>query len=167
MSGDPANVWPAAGGGSRPVEAPPPLPPGSLGPLRFLSTVLVLKIGITTVLWFVPLLLFPLPLLESLGFPPGPAPIFLRLLGMAYGSLLVSYGFGLAAARRGRYPHATVWTGIASNGGAFLLLSIGAFQGAWAAWESPARPVMWISLAATGLITAGLIASRPCADRSG
>lgn len=135
--------------------------------MRFLSTVLIFKIGITTVLWFVPLLLVPLPLLEGLGFPLGPATIFLRLLGMAYGSLLVSYGFGLAATLRGRYPHATVWTGIASNGGAFLLLSIGAFQGTWAAWESPARLIMWISLAATGLVTAGLIASGPAADRSG
>lgn len=129
--------------------------------MRSLATVLILKIGVTVVLWFVPLLFVPVPVLVCLGFPSFPAPIFLRLLGMAYGALLVGYGFGLAAARQGRYPRSTVWAGIVSNGGAFLLLSIGAFQGAWDAWGLPARIAMWASLAATGLVSAGLIAFGP------
>ena len=128
--------------------------------MRNLSRVLILKI-VVTVAWFVPLLLFPIPLLKEMGFPTCPSNIFLRLLGMAYGALLVGYAFGLVATRHGRYPHSTVWTGIVSNGGAFLLLSIGAFQGAWTAWELCARIIMWASLAATGLITAGLIAFGP------
>ena len=125
--------------------------------MRHLSRVLFSKIGITIALWCGPLLLFPVSFLERMGFPTCPSPIFLRLLGMAYGALTVSYVFGLFATRHGRYPGSTVWTGIVSNGGAFLLLSAGAFQGTWAAWGAPARLVMWASLAATGLITAGLI----------
>lgn len=129
--------------------------------MRNLARVLILKIGVTVALWFVPLLLIPVPVLVRLGFPAFPAPLFLRLLGMAYGALLVGYGFGLAAARRGTYPRSTVWTGIVSNGGAFLLLSIGASQGVWDAWGPPARIAMWASLAATGLVSAGLIAFGP------
>jgi hypothetical protein len=125
--------------------------------MRHLSRVLVLKIVITIGFWFGPLLLVPIPLLERLGFPTCPSAIFLRLLGMAYGALTVSYLFGLVATRQGRYPGSTVWTGIVSNGGAFLLLCVGALQGTWAAWGSPARLMMWASLAATGLITAGLV----------
>ena len=125
--------------------------------MRNLSRVLFLKIGITVVLWCGPLLLFPISLLERMGFPTCPSAIFLQLLGMAYGALTVSYVFGLVATLHGRYPGSTVWTGIVSNGGAFLLLSVGAFQGTWATWGSPAHLIMWASLAATGLITAGLI----------
>ena len=129
--------------------------------MRYLSVVLRLKIVVTAVLWFGPLLLFPIPLLEKMGFPTCPPTLFLRLLGMAYGSLLVSYAFGLADTLHGRYPRSAVWTGIVSNGGAFLLLSMGAFQGVWAAWGTQARIVMWASLAATGLISAGLIVFGP------
>jgi len=130
--------------------------------MQNLSIVLVSKIGITAVLWFVPLLFFPINLLKKMGFPDLSPPVFIKLLGMAYGSLLVGYSFGLVATLHGSYPHSTVWTGIVSNGGAFLLLSIGAFQGAWATWGGMARIIMWTSLAATGLITAGLIAFGPC-----
>jgi hypothetical protein len=134
--------------------------------MRNLSRVLFLKIVVTTVLWFGPLLLFPVSLLERLGFPTGPSTIFLKLLGMAYGALLVGYVFGWVDTLRGRYPRSTVWAGIVSNGGAFLLLSMGALQGTWTAWESPARILMWISLAATGLISAGLIVFGPCGRHS-
>ncbi|HEX2643812.1 MAG TPA: hypothetical protein VHU81_12535 [Thermoanaerobaculia bacterium] len=129
--------------------------------MRYLSSVLILKIGITIVLWFVPLLFFPVSCLERMGFPTFPSAIFLRLLGMAYGALLVGYIFGWAATRRGEYPDSTVWAGIVSNGGAFLLLAIGASQGAWADWGAPARGLMWTSLAATGLISTGLISFGP------
>lgn len=135
--------------------------------MKNLSKVLILKIVIT-VFWFIPLLFFPLRCIhETLGFPDlGPAAIFIRLLGMAYGSLLVGYVFGLIATFRGRYPRGTVWTGIVSNGGAFLLLSIGAFQHAWDTWKGLAPGFMWASLGATGLISAGLIAFGPCGRHS-
>ena len=132
--------------------------------MKNLSRVLILKIGITIAFWFIPLLFVPIRLLhEHLGFPDlGSAAIFIRLLGMAYGSLVVGYGFGLIEARHGRYPRSTVWVGIASNGGACLLLSIGAWQHAWDTWTCWAPYFMWASLVATGLITAGLIAFGPC-----
>jgi len=37
--------------------------------MKNLPRVLVFKMGITTVLWFVPLLFFPIELLRHLGFP--------------------------------------------------------------------------------------------------
>lgn len=127
-----------------------------------LCRVLAMKIGITIVLWFLPLLFCPIRFLhETIGFPDQPDPIFIRLLGTAYGSLLVCYAFGLADAFYGRYPRTAIWTGIASNSAAFLLLVIGAIRGDWSTWKSPARIIMWISLAATGMISAGLIAFGP------
>jgi hypothetical protein len=130
--------------------------------MRNLSRVLGLKIVVTTVLWFVPLLFFPSDLLRTVGFPDMAPLIFIKLLGMAYGALLVGYVFGFIAVCHGSYPHSTVWMGILSNGGAALLLSIGAFQGSWATWGFWARFIMWLSLAATGLISAALIAFGPC-----
>lgn len=130
--------------------------------MQNLARVLGIKIGVTVVLWFIPLLFLPSDLLRTMGFPDLGPPIFIRLLGMAYGALLVGYVFGLLATRHGNYPRSTVWSGIVSNGGAALLLSIGAFQGVWATWGFWARLIMWLSLAATGLISAGLIAFGPC-----
>ncbi len=134
--------------------------------MKNLSRVLAIKMGITIVLWFVPLLFFPSGLLRHLGFPDLEPRLFIQLLGMAYGSLLVSYGFGFAATRHGKYPRSTVWAGIVSNGGAFLLLSLGAIRGDWETWRGVASLMMWTSLAATGLIAAGLIAFGPCGRHS-
>ena len=130
--------------------------------MKNLSRVLILKIGITTVFWFIPLLFVPIHFLNRpIGFPDLGPPIFIRLLGMAYGSLLVGYVFGLIATLDGKYPRGTVWAGIVSNGGAFLLLAIGAFEGVWDTWKCWAPGFMWASLIATGLISAGLIAFGP------
>jgi len=128
--------------------------------MRYLAGVLLFKIGFTIALC-VGLLLLPTSLLEKAGFPTFPSSIFLRLLGMAYGALLTGYVFGFVHTLHGRYPRDTVWTGIVSNGGAFFILSIGAFQGTWTAWGSLARIAMWASLLATGLISAGLIVFGP------
>ena len=128
-----------------------------------LSRVLDVKIVITFFFWLFPLLFFPISWLEeTIGFPDLGPPIFIRLLGMAYGALLVGYVFGRIATHRGRYPRAIVWAGIVSNGGAFLLLSAGAFQHDWDNWKKLAAGFMWFSLVATGLISAGLIAFGPC-----
>ncbi len=62
-----------------------------------------LKIVVTLVLWFlVPSL--PPSWLKTLGIPEmGSTFIFLRLLGVAYGALLVGYVFGLRDALRDIY----------------------------------------------------------------
>ncbi|MBI3267869.1 MAG: hypothetical protein HYZ53_02515 [Planctomycetes bacterium] len=134
--------------------------------MRKLSGVLAVKLAVTTLLWFAPLLLLPLDCLRAIGIPDSSPPLFLRLLGMAYLSLCVGYAFGLVATLQGRYPRSTVWTGIVSNGGAVVLLSIGAFQGAWETWGFYARVMMWTSLVFTGLISMGLIAFGPCGRHS-
>ena len=131
--------------------------------MRNLSKVFLIKIVLTATVWCVPLLLSPLSLLRYLGFDLASPEIFIRLLGMAYGALLVGYVFGLRAASSGIYPAGPVWVGIVSNGGAFLLLCIAAVQGSWASWGAVARMVMWGSVIGTGLITFSLVLLGPCA----
>jgi hypothetical protein len=129
--------------------------------MQYLSGVFFFKIGYTIVLCF-GLLLVPTSFLKKAGFPTFPSAVFLRLLGVAYGALLVGYVLGLVQTLHGVYPRDTVWVGIVSNGGTFFLLSIDAFRGAWAAWGSLPRMALWVSLVITGLITAGLIVFGPC-----
>ena len=54
--------------------------------MRNLSRVLAFKMGITTVLWFIPLLFFPTQVLGHLGFPDLGPLLFTKLLGIAYAS---------------------------------------------------------------------------------
>jgi hypothetical protein len=140
--------------------------PGS-NPTHPLQQVLRAKIVLTVAVWCVPLLLFPESLLLRMGFPVPEPELFLRLLGMAYGALVVGYGFGLRSAKQGQYPAGTVWVGIVSNGGACLILTVAAVSGSWVAWGDVARWVMWGSLVGTGAITAGLVVFGPLRQRSG
>ena len=80
--------------------------------------------------------------------------LFLRLLGMAYASLLVGYLFGVFSKS---YPVATVTVGVVSNGGACVILWV--FRSSWSGWPSPAGPFMSFSLFATGAITCALLVS--------
>jgi hypothetical protein len=123
-----------------------------------LSKVLFFKIAITFFCWVLPLLFLSNRDLHELGFPDvQPMAIFIKLLGMAYASLLICYISGVIEIRHDRYPSITVWTGIISNGGAFILLSIGAFQQIWNDWGVIASGFMWFSLCATGVIFISLI----------
>ena len=124
-----------------------------------LTVVLGFKIMLTATLWAAPLLLFPAPWLVYLGLPVDePQLPLVRLLGVAYAALLVTYANGLWQTRKGRYPHEAVLTGIASNGGACLVLGSVAIGDGWSTWGAPARWLMWASLVATGVITVALIA---------
>lgn len=127
-----------------------------------LLKVLATKIVITVLIWALPLLLFPKDLLVCLGFPAAEPEIFLRLLGMAYAALVVSYVLGFSRARRNDYPVEAVWVGIVSNGGATVVLAIGAFMGTWFHWGAFAQVYMWFSLASVALITVGLVIQGPC-----
>ncbi len=129
---------------------------------RGLYLVLVAKIVITIVMWSGPLLLLCGGDLIALGFPEQPM-IFLRLLGLGYASLLVSYAFGVAAVRRSEYPVGGIWTGIVSNGGACLVLVLGAVVGSWAQWGWWAQVYMKTSLVLTFGITVGLLLTGPLA----
>ena len=110
--------------------------------------------------WALPLLL-PRDLLASLGFPVPEPILFLRFLEMAYTALVVGYVLGYLKARIGEYPAQAVWVGIVSNGGAAVILALGAVRGAWSQWGALARISMWFSLFAVTLITLGLLAWGP------
>ena len=126
--------------------------------MQKLTGVILVKMGVTVV--WVAVLFLPHTWQKCLGFPPEEQnAVFIRLLGMAYAALLGGYAFGFFAIREKIYPRGVVWTGIVSNGGACLLL--GVFQSTWCAWPNPGPALMWASLAATGLIAAGLIAFGP------
>jgi hypothetical protein len=125
--------------------------------INILATIFIVKILFTLFLWCIPLLLVPGKLLASLGIPEPINIVFLRLLGMAYVALMVGYIFGLIAILNGGYPIETIWVGIISNGGAFLLLLIYRFLNTWSSWKSFIQIIMWISIVATGGITFGLV----------
>lgn len=133
----------------------------TLTAMTALARILAAKIALTLALWCVPLLLFPPAWLAALGFPLPQPLLFLRLLGMAYAALVVGYGFGLRAARRGEYPAAVVWVGIASNGGACGLLASAAAAGTWTGWGAVANGLMWCSLLATAAIAFALVVYGP------
>lgn len=120
-----------------------------------LECVIGFKIFFTAVFWAGPALLARRRLFARLGFPEPYPEIFVRLLGAAYLSLLLGYVLGLQMLHQGGYPAQTVWVGIVSNGGACIVL--GVHHRTWREWRLPAQILMWVSLAATFLITAGLI----------
>lgn len=119
--------------------------------------VLKIKIAVTVFMWCLPLLFFPVSVLEGMGFVVPQPILFLKLLGMAYAALGVGYYFGWRQAREGFRPAGVIWAGIISNGGACLLLAYFGFQGLWATWKPCAWILMWASLLATFAITLGLI----------
>jgi len=126
-----------------------------------LTMVLKLKIAVTICAWCAPLLLFPTGVLQWLGFSVPQPIVFLRLLGMAYLALVVSYLSTLRAIGKNVYPGAGVWVGIVSNGGASLCLALAASEGVWSSWGLPAQIFMWGSLVGTAAITVGLVVFGP------
>ncbi len=125
--------------------------------MKKLSIVLIVKISVTILLWGLPLLIFPVQVFQALGFPELDPLVFIKLLGMAYLALVVGYWFGLQEVRRNKYPDATVWVGIVSNGGAAIILAVYGFSNAWQNWGTFAQIFMWMSMVATAGITGGLI----------
>ena len=123
-----------------------------------LSIVFVFKISATVLVWCVPLILFPSSWLEAAGLPWPDNDQFIRMLGWAYLSLCVGYGFGLKASLQGRVAAGPIWMGIVSNGGACVYLLYYGLTSAWTDWGGFIQFVGWSSAAATALITAGLIA---------
>lgn len=125
----------------------------------------IVKICVTALMWFVPLIAFPASLLEAIGVPVGGATLFLRLLGVAYAALIVAYAAGAGHCAKGSYPSVIVRIGIVSNGGSFLCLIVAAFMGEWAGWGELARVYMWASLALTFLLAAAFVIFGPVAHR--
>jgi hypothetical protein len=127
--------------------------------MQALRSVLMAKILITVFLWCVPLLLLPEKLLSDWNFKVPQPDVFLRLLGAAYLALAIGYIAAWRAASRDIYPQSTVWVGIVSNGGAFIVMLLK--RGDWQSWEGFPSLFMWGSMAAAGLITLGLIVFGP------
>jgi hypothetical protein len=122
-----------------------------------LQRVLVIKIAITLAFWCIPLLLATCDVFSWIGMPCPEPEVFTRLLGAAYGSLVVSYFYGLEEARAGGPALVAVRVGIVSNGAAAAILAWFGLAGSWATWGRLAQAYMWLSLLATSGITAGLL----------
>ena len=83
----------------------------------------LVKMILTVFLWIVPLLFFRISFLEAqFHVSLQSIAVLIKVLGAGYVALFVNHGFGYAAKRNNAYPRGVVWTGIVSNGGAFLLL---------------------------------------------
>lgn len=127
-------------------------------PLRI---VLWVKIIVTAVLWCIPLLAFPAKWFDDIGYPGEPNPmLFVRLLGVAYLALGVGYVRGLRELNCGGTAEHAVAVGIVSNGLACLVLLIYLVRGEFTDWGVWARAHIWASIAATGLVTLGLLTAR-------
>ena len=121
-----------------------------------LSRVLAVKILVTTFMWCLPLLTFSPGMFSLFGLPAPEPIVFARLLGAAYAALIVAYGQGFVATRRGEHPIAVVWVGIISNGLASLILANHGIIGSWSSWSARGQAFMWLSLLATSGLTISL-----------
>ena len=121
-----------------------------------LSKVYIVKIGATVIFWCAPLILLPRELLSLVGFPEQDTYMFVRMLGWAYLTLCVGYGFGLRAALKGELIMTPVYVGMCSNGGALLFLFYYGMTGTWSDWGMWVQFIGWSSVVATLLITTGL-----------
>ena len=83
--------------------------------------------------------------------------MFVRLLGWAYLALCVGYSFALRSALQGKRALGQIWVGILSNGGAFAVLAYYGAIGTWSSWGLYVQFIACASIAATFLITIGLI----------
>ena len=122
-----------------------------------LRRVLLAKIGLTVVLWCLPLLTFSPALFRLFGLPTPRPMIFARLLGAAYAALIVVYAHGVAELDRGHLPTLAVRVGVVSNGLAALLLALYGATGAWSTWATQGQLFMWGSLTATLALTGALL----------
>jgi hypothetical protein len=124
-----------------------------------MKAILLVKIIVTTVLWAAPLLFGTPELFRFFGIPfPEPA-IFLRLLGMAYFSLVFIYynGYKLLKIRRNvAASEIAISTGIVSNGLAFIVLFFAGLSGEWKTWGLIGQIYMWLSTILTFLFAIGL-----------
>lgn len=121
--------------------------------MRGLKTLLIRKIVITGFFWCFPLLALPPSGFVALGIPAPEPLIFVRLLGAAYLALLVAYYSGMRGLNTHANPEQVIYTGIASNGSACLLLMYFGANGAWSLWDTGAQIFMWLSAAGAGAMT--------------
>ena len=129
--------------------------------MKQLGITLKVKMWLTALLWCAPLLVFPSSIYELLGFVELGPLVFIRLLGVAYLSLLAGYYLGYKDLVAGIYPSNTVIVGLISNFGAFVMLLGFGVLGSWSHWGLMAKCYMWLSLLATGSISLSLYVYGP------
>ena len=128
--------------------------------LRGLKALLIRKITITGLFWCLPLLAFPASWFVALGIPAPEPLLFARLLGAAYLALLVGYYMGIRGLAKDESPAQVIYTGIASNGLACLLLLYFGATGAWSSWGTGAQIFMWLSACGAFAMTFSLLRFR-------
>ena len=124
-----------------------------------MKLILLIKIFITTILWAAPLLFGTPALFALLGIPFPEPVIFLRLLGMAYFTLIFVYynGYKLLKLRKNKAAsEIAISAGIVSNGLAFIVLFIAGTSGKWNGWGILGQIYMWLSTVLTFFFAVGL-----------
>ena len=124
-----------------------------------MKLVLLIKIVVTTLLWAIPLLFGTPELFGYFGIPFPEPVIFLRLLGMAYFTLIFVYynGYKLLKIRRNAAAsEIVVSAGIVSNGLAFIVLFFSGTSGAWSNWGLLGQIYMWVSMVLSFLFSVAL-----------
>lgn len=125
--------------------------------MNALAAVYTFKIVATVVAWSIPLVFFPGSWLEAmLGSQDLPNLMLIRMLGWAYLSLCVGYGFGRRAALSGQILEGPIWMGVVSNGGACSFLIYYGATGSWEGLHLGVKFILWSSAIATVAITIGL-----------
>lgn len=117
--------------------------------MTWLSLLLIVKIGVTSVLVAAPFMLLPKSKLEKSTNITAPTAAFFRLYGIAITALLVGYAFGIPAAEAGRFPWGVTFMGTVSNCGAAIVLLT---------YSKGSKPNRMLG-AFFGLIALGLIAA--------
>lgn len=110
--------------------------------------VLQVKIAVTLLLWAMPLALMPQSWFGFFG-PVPPVLLFIRLLAVAYFSLLVVYVWGLVLWHKRQNLRGVLLTGLVSNGGAAMILILYRIQVEWGAWTIAGKIYLWASLLIT------------------
>ena len=94
-----------------------------------LANIIALKIVVTLSCWSFPLLVAPGFFLTQAGLAWPANSLLLSLLGWAYAALCVGYGHGFLQARKGVREKGILTMGVASNGGACLIMLVYALTG--------------------------------------
>ncbi len=124
-----------------------------------MKLILIIKIIVTTILWAIPLLFGTPELFAFIGIPFPEPSIFLRLLGMAYFTLIFVYYNGYKLLKQRRTAAASeiaISAGIVSNGLAFIVLFFAGTSGTWNNWGTLGEIYMWVSTVLTFLFSIGL-----------
>jgi len=122
-----------------------------------ITIILQIKIWVTLFMWALPLLIASNTLFVFFGLPKIEHPIFIRLLGVAYLSLVVVYYWGYSEFKQNKYPIGILYTGIISNLGASIIITISLLTGQFNTWMLKGQIFMIVSAVLTAIIASLLV----------